>query len=439
MKNLNLVIQREYLTRVRKKSFIIMTLLMPLIMVGFAFVPILIQSMNKSSEETIAIVDYTGMYAPEFESTPLYKFEIIDQSEKDGAHARLGDDLFAVLQITGDLKENPGRASILSEKQVSFELADMIEDVLVAKVIQQRLEELAASDAVNTETIGRVRTALESKTGISLKTMRLSSAGEAEESSAAVATIVGMVFTMLVYMFILMYGGMVMQSVLEEKKSRIIEVMISSVKPVTMLVGKIIGVGLVGITQLLIWGLLGTGLFALASFFFATPDVSAEMMASGTAGVDPSMVNNVLDAISSINWVEIIVYFVLFFIGGYILYASIFAMFGSAVDSDEDTQQFMLPVTLIIIFAFLIGIQSSTNPDGPLAFWSSLIPFTSPIVMMVRIPFGIPWWEKVLSLTLLYGTFILISHFAAKVYRVGILMYGKKPSIKEMFRWMRYK
>lgn len=232
---------------------------------------------------------------------------------------------------------------------------------------------------------------------------------------------------------------MVMQSVLEEKKSRIIEVMISSVKPVTMLIGKIIGVGLVGITQLFIWTALGSGLFALMSLFVATPDTTADMMAAGSASVDASMVNEVMAAVGGINWFEIIFYFVLFFIGGYVLYASLFAMFASAVDSEEDTQQFMLPVTLIIIFAFLVGTQSATNPDGPLAFWASLIPFTSPIVMMVRIPFGVPWWEKILSLGLLYGTFVFISYFAAKVYRVGILMYGKKPSIKEMIKWMRYK
>lgn len=439
MKNLNLVIQREYTTRVRKKSFIILTLLMPFLMVGFIFVPVLLAGINKSSEQNIAIIDYTGIYAPEFKSTSLYHFEIIEEGGGDEAHGRLGKDLYAILQITDNLKENPGRASILSEKQVSVDLLSMIEDVLVDKVIYQRLEELSHADDVNQETIGKVRTALESKTNISLKTMRMSSDGEAEESSAVVATIVGLVFTMLVYMFILMYGSMVMQSVLEEKKSRIIEVMISSVKPVTMLIGKIIGVGLVGITQLFIWTALGSGLFALMSLFVATPDTTADMMAAGSASVDASMVNEVMAAVGGINWFEIIFYFVLFFIGGYVLYASLFAMFASAVDSEEDTQQFMLPVTLIIIFAFLVGTQSATNPDGPLAFWASLIPFTSPIVMMVRIPFGVPWWEKILSLGLLYGTFVFISYFAAKVYRVGILMYGKKPSIKEMIKWMRYK
>ncbi len=226
-----------------------------------------------------------------------------------------------------------------------------------------------------------------------------------------------------------------MQAVLEEKKSRIVEVMVSSVKPVKLLIGKVVGIGLVGITQLVIWGILLGVLFTGMSLFISSPEKATAI----SADMGDFNMEGLTNAIMSVNWFEIALYFITFFIGGYVLYASIFAMFASAVDSEEDTSQFMTPVTLLIMFAFFAGFYSVSNPDGPLAFWTSLIPFTSPIVMMVRIPFGIPLWEKLLSLALLYGTFILISIFSAKVYRVGILMYGKKPTLKEMMKWVKYK
>ena len=226
-----------------------------------------------------------------------------------------------------------------------------------------------------------------------------------------------------------------MQAVLEEKKSRIVEVMVSSVKPVNLLIGKVVGIGLVGITQLLIWGILLGVLSTGLSFFISSPEQAAAM----STDMGDFNMEGLVNSIMGVNWFEIALYFLIFFVGGYVLYASIFAMFASAVDSEEDTSQFMTPVTLLIMFAFFAGFYSVSNPDGPLAFWTSLIPFTSPIVMMVRIPFGIPLWEKILSVVLLYGTFILISIFAAKIYRVGILMYGKKPTIKEMMKWVKYK
>lgn len=232
-----------------------------------------------------------------------------------------------------------------------------------------------------------------------------------------------------------MYGNMVMQAVLEEKKSRVVEVMVSSVKPVNLLVGKIIGIGLVGLTQLAVWIVMTTVLMSGVSMFISSPEQAVAM----SSEMGDFNIEGLMSTVMSVNWLEVILYFVLFFIGGYVLYASIFAMFASAVDSEEDTTQFMTPVTLVIFFAFFAGFYSVSNPDGPLAFWTSLIPFTSPIVMMVRIPFGIPFWEILLSLVLLYGTFIVISIFAAKIYRVGILMYGKKPSFKEMMKWVTYK
>ncbi len=435
MITLSLVIQREYLTRVRKKSFIIMTLLMPLLMVALSFVPLWLSTLNESGEKNIAVIDNTGIYAPLLESTDQYRFQVIGEAEKQEQQSKLGKDLFAILQITDDLNKNKDAVTILSEKQTPQELRSMIESVLNEKVTEQRLDALSQQGNVNAAAISEVRSIIESGSNVSLKTMKWGGDGTVSESSTEIATIIGMVFTILIYMFILMYGNMVMQAVLEEKKSRVVEVMVSSVKPVKLLVGKIAGIGLVGITQLLIWGVLTAVLFTALSVFIASPEQAGTMPAEmGSFDIE-----GILGSVMSVNWFEIVVYFLLFFVGGYILYASIFAMFASAVDSEEDTTQFMMPVTLIIMFAFFAGFYSVSNPDGPLAFWGSLIPFTSPIVMMVRLPFGIPLWQKLLSLVLLYGTFILISVFAAKIYRVGILMYGKKPSIKEMIKWVRYK
>ena len=447
MNTLSLVIQREYITRVRKKSFIILTLLMPLLMVGLTFLPLWLSTLNDGEVKRIAVIDQSGIYAPLLQSTETFQFEIVDDGQRITTESKVGKELFAILQITGDLSTDQGSVSLTSEKQSPQELQSLIRQTLREKVTQQRLDQLSGSGEVDSRAITQVREILEERPSISLQTLRMGGDGSVTESSTEVATIIGMVFTVLIYMFILMYGNMVMQAVLEEKKTRIVEVMVSSVKPVNLLIGKIVGIGLVGITQLAIWGILVGGLFSLLSLFIASPE-QVTSMSEGMGGmggmnamgnVGGVEMQGVMNAILSINWLEVILFFLLFFIGGYVLYASIFAMFASAVDSEEDTSQFLTPVTLLIMFAFFAGFYSVNNPDGPLAFWASQIPFSSPIVMMVRIPFGIPLWEKILSIVLLYGTFILISVIAAKIYRVGILMYGKKPSLKEMFKWMRYK
>lgn len=409
---------------------------MPLLMVALSLVPLWLSTLNDGSVKNVAVIDNTGIYAPLLKSTDAYQFQVIGGSEQQEPESRLGKDLFAILQITEDLNKNPRAVSLTSQKQAPQELQSMIVRTLNEKVTQQKLDDLSSSGNVDREAITQVRSIVEEGSRVSLRTLRLDSGGSVSESSTELATIIGMLFTILIYMFILMYGNMVMQAVLEEKKSRIVEVMVSSVKPVNLLVGKVVGIGLVGITQLIIWGILMGLFFSGLSFFIASPGQMDTAMPAEMSSFD---MEGIMNTVMSVNWLEIGFYFILFFIGGYILYASIFAMFASAVDSEEDTSQFMTPVTLIIVFAFLAGFYSVNNPDGPLAFWASLIPFSSPIVMMVRIPFGIPLWEKLLSIVLLYGTFILISILAAKIYRVGILMYGKKPSIKEMMKWVKYK
>jgi ABC-2 type transport system permease protein len=408
---------------------------MPFLMVALSIVPLWLSTLNDGSVKNVAVIDNTGLYAPLLKSSDLYQFQIIKEAEQQESEPKVGRDLFAILQITDDLSKNPNAVTITSEKQTPLDLQTLIQRTLNDKVTEQRLDELTVSGAVDNESISKVRDILEDGSGVSLRTLRMSVDGSVKESSTELASIIGMLFTILIYMFILMYGNMVMQAVLEEKKSRVVEVMVSSVKPVNLLVGKIIGIGLVGLTQLAVWIVMSTFLMAGVSLFISSPDQAVAM----SSGMGDFNIEGIMSTVMNINWLEVILYFVLFFIGGYVLYASIFAMFASAVDSEEDTTQFMTPVTLVIFFAFFAGFYSVSNPDGPLAFWTSLIPFTSPIVMMVRIPFGIPFWEILLSLVLLYGTFIVISIFAAKIYRVGILMYGKKPSFKEMMKWATYK
>lgn len=360
MSALGLVIQREYITRVRKRSFIILTLLMPLLMVALAFVPLWLSTLNDGSVKRVAVIDHTGIYAPLLESTEQYTFEVVGEQEEQEAEQQLGGELFAILQITGDLNKEPRSASLTSEKQPPQDLQSLITRILNEKVTSQRLDELSSSSNVDGETIAQVRTIVEEKGPVSLRTLRMGGDGSVSESSTEMATIIGMVFTLLIYMFILLYGNMVMQAVLEEKKSRVVEVMVSSVKPVNLLIGKIVGIGLVGVTQLLVWAILGGVLFSGVSLFLASP----EQVTALSADVGSSYVEEIMSAVMGVNWLEIGVYFLIFFIGGYVLYAAIFAMFASAVDSEEDTTQFMTPVTLIILFAFFAGFYSVSNPDG---------------------------------------------------------------------------
>lgn len=443
MNALKIIIAREYISRVTKKSFILLTIFMPFLFAALVFVPYWLSTIKDSGIRKIIVIDESGLYASEFESTAYYEYEILGIGEGDATDqkSRIGKDVYAILQITGDLNKNPKAVSLLSEKQAPMDLLLSIERRLSDKVTEQKLEILSHADNVDNKTIAQVRDIVESSNNISLSTMRWGDDGTISETSTVVASIVGGGFTILIYMFIMIYGGMVMQAVMEEKRSRIVEVMISSVKPVYMLIGKIVGIGLVGITQLVFWGVMLALLFTGASFFLTNPEQASEMAAAsgqmgGVAGMD---IEGALSSIMSVNWFEIIFFFLIYFIGGFVMFASIFATIGAAVDNEEDTQQFMTPITIIMLFSFYAGFYSINNPDGPLAFWGSLIPITSPIVMMVRLPFGVPLWEKLLSVVLLYGSFILTSIMAAKIYRVGILMYGKKPTIKELVKWMKYK
>lgn len=439
MDALKIIISREYISRVTKKSFILLTIFMPFLFTALVFVPYWLSTIQDSNERKIVVIDESGLYASEFKGTEYYTFEVIGDANLSDQQSRLGKDVYAILQITDDLSQNPKAVTFLSEKQAPMDLLYSIEGTLSEKVSEQKLEALSHSDNVDSKTIDQVKQIIESGSEITLSTMKWGQDGSISETSTVVASVVGGAFTILIYMFIMIYGSMVMQAVMEEKRTRIVEVMISSVKPVFLLIGKIVGIGLVGITQLVFWGVMIGILFAGASTFLINPEQASEMAAVGSGAAEGFDIEGAIASIMTVNWFEIIFYFLIYFIGGFVMFASIFATIGSAVDNEEDTQQFMTPITILMLFAFYAGFYSINNPDGPLAFWCSLIPITSPIVMMVRLPFGVPLWEKLLSVLLLYGSFILTSIMAAKIYRVGILMYGKKPTLKELIKWMKYK
>ena len=414
MSKIGIVIRREYLTRVRKKSFIILTFLMPVLFVGLIFGTMLLAQLSEGKAKNIVVVDETGEYFQILQNTDQFHF-IEAQSGFERFRQQSDDAVYATLVISDDLLKDPTAITLYSWQQVTPATALSITAQLNSYLSEKKL------DSFN---IPELKTILEeSKITVRMKNIRLDESGKEKETSAELAMVLGMVFTFLIYMFIFVYGAMVMQGVMEEKTNRIVEIMVSSVKPFDLMMGKLIGIGAVGVTQFALWGLLIAGVMLFGTTLFAG--------AGGTVAM-------ILGLLASSNVLVLCLYFVLFFIGGYLIYASLFAAIGAMVNSQEDTQQYMMPITILIIFAFYAGFYSSQNPDGPLAFWTSMIPFTSPIVMMTRLPYDVPWWQLVLSIALLALTVILIIGLVAKIYRVGILMYGKKPTYKEIIKWLKY-
>jgi ABC-2 type transport system permease protein len=414
MSKIGLVIKREYLTRVRKKSFIILTFLMPVLFIGLIFGTMLLAKLNEGEAKNIIVIDETGEYFAVLKNSDQFHF-IEAKEGVEQFRQQSNKDVYATLVISGDLLENPTDLALYSWQQVTATTAAVINSQLSAYLSEKKL---------SSYNIPELKTMLEeSKIKVNLKSIRLDESGKETEASAEVAMALGMVFTFLIYMFIFVYGAMVMQGVMEEKTNRIVEIMVSSVKPFDLMMGKLIGIGSVGLTQFGMWGLL----VACASLFGST-------LFTGVGGT----VEMIFTLLSSSNIMVLCFYFILFFIGGYLIYASLFAAIGAIVNSQEDTQQYMMPITILILFAFYAGFYSSQNPDGPLAFWASIFPLTSPIVMMTRLPYDVPWWQLALSIGLLVLTVLLIIRLVAKLYRVGILMYGKKPTYKELVKWLKY-
>ncbi len=429
MSKIGLIVRKEYMRRVHKKSFLIFTFLTPFLLILLVAIPLWLSTIKDDNAKTIAVSDSTGKYGNVFKDTESYRFVQTGITLEKFKNQEDGE-LYAYLIIEDDLLKKPSAIAIYADKQVTPELKDYISG---------QLEEHLRNEKLASYHIPRLKEIIdESKIDLDIKTVKWDKSGEEKTGSAELATVIGIFSTFLIYMFIFMYGAMVMRGVMEEKTSRIVEVLVSSVKPVELMMGKIIGIALVGLTQFLLWVVFSVGLFTVVGLIFGLNHLPEASAMQGMQQLPDSKAMEIMQVVNSFNFQEIILYFILYFIGGYLLYASLFAAIGSAVDNETDTQQFMLPVTIPIVFAMYAGIYSAQNPDGPLAFWCSIIPFTSPIVMMVRLPFDVPLWQKILSLSLLTLTFLGTTWMAAKIYRTGILMYGKKVNFKELWKWLKY-
>lgn len=423
-----------------KKSFILLTFLTPLLFVGMISVPMWLSGIKDDAVKHIVVIDRTNSYSDVLKNNESYVFDFVDKPAEDIRNESVGkneNEFTALLVILDDLAANPKAATLYSDKQVNLELKTYITSMLNSHVEQQKIA------SYNIPDLKKMIDA--SQANIDIPTIKWGENGDDKKGSAELALVIGMISATIIYMFIVIYGAQVMSGVVQEKTSRIVEVIISSVKPFELMMGKIIGIAMVGLTQFLLWILLTASIITIASNFMSGGvDVTALQQANqmGMNGMtttqNPGEIQQMLTMLQGFDFVKITVLFVLYFLGGYLLYASLFAAVGSAVDSETDTQQFSLPLTLPIVFAVYAAIYSAQNPDGPLAFWCSMIPFTSPVVMMVRLPFDVPAWQIIVSLSILVLSFIGTTWVAGKIYRTGILMYGKKVSWKEMWKWLRY-
>ena len=437
MSKIWIIIQREFMTRVKKKSFILLTILMPFIFAALIMVPLMLATIEGDEQKTVMVVDKTGRYVGSLKSTPNYAF-VPTADNKDEFYTE-DSEVEAVVQITADLAKNPKAVTIYSPREVKAELLSYVETCLGEQV---RREKLSAYNIPELETI-----IADIQTDFHVATVKRNAEGDETSSNTYIAMTAGFIFTFLIYMFVMSYGGMVMQSVMEEKTNRIVELMVSSVKPFQLMMGKIIGVALVGFVQLAIWGVMLSIILVVCGSVFG---LSTAPAVPAVAGADAQMAAvaqqagggeaaEIMSALMGLPYAELGIMFVLYFVGGYLLYASFFAAVGASINAQEDSSQFIMPVVLIMVFGLYAAMYSAENTNGPLAFWASIFPLTSPIVMMVRIPFGVPWWEEVLSLGLLFATSMAFVWISARIYRVGILMYGKKPSIREMLKWVRWR
>ncbi len=445
MNKIAIIISREYLTRVRKKSFLIMSILGPLFFAGLMITPAWIAQMEDKEEKIIAVADSSHLMLGEFPETEYIKFEYLPNADIQYHKEHfLESRYYALLYISQVVANSPNAVHLYSDKSPSLGVQMHISNAIEKRLERDKLKAFGIEEGV----LAAV------KTNISIRSVKLSKTGEEKVNNFNLAMILGYLMGFLVYFTIFFSGSQVMRGVIEEKTNRIIEVIISSVKPFQLMMGKIIGVGLVALTQFLLWGVLTMAIYATV-VPLVMPNVKelsknapvenfmetgSSMQAQAPASEDLNTeLSNMLGALDDINFGVILFTFLIFYFGGYFLYASLFAAIGSAVDSEADTQQFMLPITLPMIIAIIAMVNVVQNPESPLAFWFSIIPFTSPVVMMARIPFGVPYEQIILSALLLIGTFVFFTWMAAKVYRTGILMYGKKPSWKELWKWLTYK
>ncbi len=429
---------REFKERVYKKSFIITTLLMPLLMVVLSAAPAVIMFFVKGETKSISVIDQSGIVAPQLESNEDVQFVVVTDGDlQTELKKSLDSEEFGVLFIGKDVVENPNNVQLYTNQSSSM---------LVEESIADQIEDIVEAERLKALNVGNIKQILEQvEVNLSLATFR-NGEESSEASSSAASSFAGIALGFVLYFFLVIYGSIVMQSIIEEKSSRILEVLVSTVRPFDMMMGKILGVALVALTQIAIWGVLLIVISAAVIPAVMPDDILAGVEAVRT-GVDvaamaPDMDVEAMAALASVmdtGYIsQIVVLLLLFMMGGFLLYAAMYAAIGASVDQVQDAQQLTTPVMIPIIFAFIILTMVMNDPNSPLVVWCSMIPFTAPIVMMGRIPSGIPTWEIVTSLLLLYGTFIVMVWLAGKIYRVGIFMHGKKPTFKELYKWIRY-
>ena len=432
MNKLRLIIAREYMSIVGRKSFIIMTLLIPFLFILIAAVPVGLAWLNDkgSDVQQIAVIDETGRYATALHNDDMYSFVALKGDTITDArefYDKSNGSISAVVIIPRDV-DSTGVINIYSEGTITPALVSTIRNTLNDTIQNAHL---AAMGIPNLQQMVE-----KAHVDVDVRSIKWSDSGE-QESSTDVALGLGFLLSFITYMFVLMYGAMIMNSVIEEKTNRIVEVVVSSCRPFQLMLGKIIGVGLVGLTQMLIWIVLIGIVGAIAGGSLGLSGAGAATATGMANASDTGVIEGITQQILSVNYLPILLNFVLYFIGGYLLYSSLFAGLGSAVDQASDASQFTTPVILIMLIAFYAGIACAENPMGPMAVWCSIIPFTSPVVMMVRLPFGVPTWQLVLSIVLLFATALVITWLAARIYRRGILHYGQKASFKDLFKWIK--
>ena len=440
MGKIKIIAEREFNERVRKKSFIITTILMPIAFVAIMFVPALMMNISSDEKKEIIVVDQSGMVGERLQDDGQMMFSLSDKGFDTLKEEN--NEVFGILVIGEDVATNPSNLQLFTYESSTINIESAITEQVRNIIEAEKLKQY------NIDDLDRILD--EIKTPVSLQVKQLNESGEAKDSSAILNIALAYVFGFLIYMFVFLYGNMVMQGVIEEKSSKVMEVMVSSVKPFQLMMGKILGIAAVAITQFMIWVVFILVVGAGAMSLLGGDELLAAAQAS--AAMDPAMASMSgtemsldKDAAALINTltdpgylVRILGGFLLYFVGGYLLYAAMFAAVGSAVDNEKDTNNLQLPITIPLILALFVMMSAMQEPNGPLAVWFSMIPFTSPIVMMVRLPYGVPdgFWISVL---LLYGTFLAMVWLAGKIYRVGVFMYGKKPTLGELLKWARYK
>lgn len=442
-----IIIGREFSTRVRKKSFLILTIFVPILFAIFYAFLIWMLLKDDTQERKIAVVNHSAISTP-FEQINNTQFDYADTTitEDKAPQFLTGKNYYAILWVPSNIMENP-EIPIYSFSQVPTELKNEIATQLRKKIEDiKRGEVIAESQVPDLE-----RKLAATNTPVTVRTLKVSDTGEYKESSSEIASVIGLVGGMIIYFFIFMYASQVMKGVIEEKTNRIIEVLVSSVKPFQFLLGKIIGVAAVGLVQFLIWVILGFLIIVTMQAAFMphldletlrnAGDLTGMGMTQTGADLNPEQLRIIQNIAKTIDPAFIATFlgaFLFYFIGGYLLYASLFAAVGAAVDNETDSQQFMTPLSIILVVGLYIGFAAMKSPESPLVFWSSMIPFTSPIVMLVRIPFGVPAWEIITSILILIASFIFFTWLSGKIYRIGILMYGKKVTWKELYKWLKY-